>query len=133
MDLFQAKMLGKFKLLEKMQELADIDAKNLQQDLLLAIKQNPKKIIVLTHVPPFKEACMHEGKISDDEWMPYFTSKATGDVLIQIAKENASIEFLVLCGHTHSEANFQALNNLTVRAGSAEYGYPKIQEFFLDI
>lgn len=42
-------------------------------------------------------------------------------------------DFLVLCGHTHSEANFQALNNLTVRAGRAEYGYPKIQEFSLDV
>lgn len=133
MDLFQAKILGKFKLLEKMQELADIDAKNLRQDLLLAIKKNPKKIIILTHIPPFKEACMHEGKISDDEWMPYFTSKATGDALLQIATDNPSIEFLVLCGHTHSEAHYQPLNNLTVRAGKADYGYPKIQEFSLDI
>lgn len=68
-----------------------------------------------------------------DEWLPYFASKATGDVLMEIAKDNASIEFLALCGHTHSEAHYQALNNLTVRAGKAEYGYPKIQEFFLDI
>lgn len=133
MDLFQAKILGKFKLLEKMQELADIDAKNLQRDLLLAIKQNPKKIIVLTHIPPFKEACMHEGEMSDDEWIPYFTSKATGDVLMRIAKNNPATEFLVLCGHTHSEAHYQALNNLTVRAGRAEYGYPSIQEFSLEI
>lgn len=37
-----------------------------------------------------------------------FTSKATGDILMKIAMDNASIEFLVLCGHTHSEAHYQA-------------------------
>lgn len=130
MDLFQAKILSKFKLLDKMQELADIDAQNLRQDLLLAIKQNPKKIIVLTHIPPFKEACMHEGKMSDDEWLPYFTSKASGEVLMKVAQDNSIVEFLVLCGHTHSEAHYHALSNLTVKAGKAEYGYPDIQGFF---
>ena len=67
-----------------MQQLADADAMKLQNDLEQAISQNPKKIIVLTHVPPFKEACLHEGKMSDDDWLPYFSSKVMGDVLTAI-------------------------------------------------
>lgn len=35
---------------------------------------------------------------------------------------------LVLCGHTHSEANYQPLRNLMVRVGKAEYRYPEVQE-----
>ena len=68
-DLFQEKILGKYQLLEKMQQLADADAIKLQNDLKQAVSQTPKKIIVLTHVPPFKEACLHEGKISGDDWL----------------------------------------------------------------
>lgn len=33
------------------------------------------------HVPPFREASWHQGRISDDDWLPHFTCKAVGDVL----------------------------------------------------
>lgn len=130
-DLFQKKTLGKYPLLEKMQQLADEDAKSLQNDLEQAISQNPKKIIVLTHVPPFREACLHEGKISDDHWLPYFSSKVMGDVLMQLAQQNLSIDFLVLCGHTHSEATYQPIDNLTIEVGNAEYYQPVMQKMIL--
>ena len=40
-----------------------------------------RQVVVLTHVPPFRESCWHEGNISDDKWLPFFTCKAVGDVL----------------------------------------------------
>jgi len=127
-DLFQEKIIGRFQLLEKMQQLADADAMKLQADLIQAVTQEPKKVIVLTHVPPFKEACMYNGKISGEDWLPYFSSKVVGDVLIKIAEENPVIEFLVLCGHTHGEAKYQPIINLIVEAGRAEYYLPAIQK-----
>lgn len=130
-DLFQEKILGGSRLLEKMQQLADADAKLLKNDLEKAVSKSPEKIIVLTHVPPFKEACMHQGKISTDDWLPYFSSKATGDVLLKVAEENSEIDFLVLCGHTHSEAYYRPLDNLIVEAGKAEYYRPEIQKIIL--
>ncbi len=126
-DLFQAKIIGKFQLLQKMQQFADADALRLQENLCLAIKQYPRKIVILIHVPPFKEACMHEGKMSDKDWLPFFSSAIMGDILMKVASENSSIEFLVFCGHTHSEAYYQPLKNLTVEAGKAEYYYPRIE------
>lgn len=39
-------------------------------------------LLLVTHVPPFKEACWHEGRISDDDFLPHFTSQAVGDVLL---------------------------------------------------
>lgn len=127
-DLFQKKIISKTALLEKMQELADADAEKLHTDLQQALHfPGYKKIIVLTHVPPFKEACLHKGKMSDDHWLPYFSSKATGDILMKVAKENPSISFLVLSGHTHSSAEHQPLENLIVKVGSAEYYGPKIE------
>jgi predicted phosphohydrolase len=127
-DLFQKKILGKFQLVEKMQQLADSDALALNNDLMRAIEQQPKKIIVLTHVPPFKEACIHNGQITGDDWLPFFSTKAMGDLIILCARNNPSIDFLVLCGHTHSEAYYQPLTNLTVKTGKAEYYRPTIQE-----
>lgn len=130
-DLFQKKMLGRTQLLEKMQELADNDAKKLRENINEAAQQSPKTILILTHIPPFKEACMHMGLMSDDNWLPFFSSKISGDVIFNAANQYPQIEFLVLCGHTHSEAHYQPLNNLTVKAGKAEYYDPKIQDLIV--
>lgn len=128
-DLFISGFAGKYSLLDKMQELADADAKKLKDDIISSIiKYQPKKVIILTHIPPFKEACIHRGNITNDEFLPFFASKATGDVLEEIAKDNPNIEFLVLCGHTHSKAHYQPFDNLTIRAGTAEYHIPEIQD-----
>lgn len=128
-DLFQSNILGKYQLLEKMQQLADQDAQHLNIKLLNAIKNHcPKKVIILIHVPPFKEVCLHKGKISNDDFLPFFSSKITGDVLTQIAQANKEIQFLVLCGHTHSKAYWQPYENLIIKAGTAEYTKPEIQE-----
>lgn len=126
-DLLQEQILGRFQLLQKMQQLADTDAMQLQKDLELAVNQHPKKIIVLTHIPPFKEACLYMGKIRNDNWLPYLSCKAVGDVLMKIAQKSPQTDFLVLCGHTHNDASYQPLNNLLIRTGKAEYRYPEIQ------
>lgn len=130
-ELFQGKILGKHELLEKMQELADEDAAQLKIDLENAIDKKPHKVIILTHVPPFRETCLHMGEISGDEWLPYFGSKIMGEVLAQMAQKNPSIEFLVLCGHTHSEAFCRINDNLVVEVGKAEYYQPEIQKIIL--
>lgn len=127
-DLFHKKMLSRQHLLQKMQALADMDASALKNDLIQAIKQQPQKIIVLTHVPPFKEASTHMGQVSDDNYLPYYSSKAIGDVLMPIAIANPAINFLVLCGHTHSDAKYQPRTNIIVKVGKAEYYKPAIQE-----
>lgn len=127
-DLFQEKILGKYELLGKMQKLADEDALKLQSDLEHVINLNPRKIIVLTHVPPFREVCLHKGEISGDDWLPYFGSKIMGEVLAKIAQKNPKIEFLVFCGHTHCETSFHWSENLIVEVGKAEYYRPEIQK-----
>lgn len=129
-ELFKEKILGKYQLLDKMQLLADRDANLLSIDLKKALACNPKKIIVLTHVPPFKEACRYNGEISGDDWLPFFSSKASGDVLYKFAIENKNIELLVLCGHTHAHADVEILPNLKVKVGKAEYYKPEVQEVF---
>jgi predicted MPP superfamily phosphohydrolase len=107
-DLFQSSALGKYLLLEKMQQLADQDANELENSIEQAVRSyNPKKMIILIHVPPFIEVCMHEGKISSDDYLPFFSSKVTGEILMHAAENYPEIEFLALCGHTHSKGFVQ--------------------------
>lgn len=127
-DLFKQSVISKNHLLAKMQEFADFDAEKLKFDLIENINTRIKKIIILTHVPPFKEACWHKNEIGNPDWLPFFASKITGDVTLNVAQSNPSIDFLVLCGHTHSRGIYQPISNLLIKTGSAEYYYPDIQE-----
>lgn len=83
--------------------------------------------VVLTHVPPFREACWHEGHISNDNWLPHFTCKAAGDALIEAMSASSDRSMTVLCGHTHSAGEAQIAPNLRVLTGGARYGHPNVQ------
>lgn len=127
-ELFQAFLVNKSALKDQMQKLADSDAKVLEQTLSGAISPNIKNIIIATHVPPFPECCKHKDQFIDENWLPYFSSKATGDVISAIAKKHQQTNFLVLCGHTHSNALFNPYENLEIRTGKAQYYRPELQE-----
>jgi predicted MPP superfamily phosphohydrolase len=87
-------------------------------------------VIVLTHVPPFRESCWHNGAISDDDGLPFFACKAVGDVLLEIMQIYPHRQLTVLCGHTHGRGQVQILDNLRVLTGGAEYGRPEVQQIF---
>ena len=86
-----------------------------------------RHVIVLTHVPPFRSACWHEGHLSDDNWLPHFTCKAVGDALLEAMSAAPDHRMTVLCGHTHSAGEAQVLPDLRVCTGGAIYGQPVIQ------
>lgn len=128
-DLFDAKMLGRASLLTKMQQLADADSIQLKKSLIKAVtKYDCQKIIILTHVPPFDDACVYQGRKTESDFLPFFSSKAIGDVLLEMALTYEHISFLVLCGHTHASAFYSPLKNLSVLVGKAEYFKPEVQQ-----
>jgi hypothetical protein len=88
-----------------------------------------RRVIVLTHVPPYAEATWHEGRQSNGQWLPHFSCKATGDVLLAAADAYPKGELLVLCGHTHGAGEVQMRPNLRVITGGAVYGHPAVQQF----
>lgn len=112
---------------KKMNELGD-EAAEYFRKLLPQALGNYRNMLLLTHVPPFKDACWHEGHISNDEYLPHFTCKAVGDVLLGMMQEHSECKLTVLCGHTHGQGEAEVLPNLHVRTGGAEYGEPKLQE-----
>lgn len=98
------------------------------QKWLPAALADYERVVLLTHVPPFREACWHEGRISDDDWLPHFASHAPGELMREIMAAHPDKNLTVLCGHTHSPGLCRVLPNLIVKTGAAQYGDPRVQE-----
>jgi len=118
--------LRKPDLYAKLNALGDEAAEFLERCVSDAFSQR-RNVVVLTHVPPFRDACWHEGAISHDDWLPHFACKAVGDRLATLARAHPERSLTVLCGHTHSPGVARILPNLVVYTGAAEYGSPIVQ------
>jgi 3',5'-cyclic AMP phosphodiesterase CpdA len=116
-------------LLAKLNALGDEAALFLEEHARRALAQW-RNILVLTHVPPFRESCWHEGRVSSDDYLPHFACKAVGVRLAALMREHPQNNMTVLCGHTHGAGFAQILTNLSVFTGGAEYGRPELQRVF---
>lgn len=114
-------------LIAKLHELGDAAAREAATKLQSAMRVRRTTIFV-THFPPFKEACWHEGAISDDHWLPWFTCQAMGAALLDAARQHPDRRILVLCGHTHSPGQYDPAPNLRVLTGKAVYGAPEVSK-----
>lgn len=115
------------KLRDKLRALGDEAAAHFRDVLREALAEYDD-VIVLTHVPPFREACWHEGQLSDDNWTPHFVCQAAGVVLVELMEQFPDKRMTVLCGHTHSRGEAEILSNLRVLTGRARYGEPEVQQ-----
>lgn len=119
--------LDKVNLLKTLERYANEAAHHFEKVLEEAASQY-RHIVAVTHVPPFREAAWYRGKVSGDDFLPYFACKAVGDVMERVMRSNPQSRLLVLCGHTHDGGELQVLDNLRVLTGEARYGHPEIQQ-----
>jgi Icc protein len=116
-------MENRARLKEKLHYLGDQAARSLHPHLAQALDEYPE-VLLLTHVPPFHESCWYEGGLSNEDWLPGFTCRAIGDLLLAEVGRHPDRRITVLCGHTHGEGVADPLPNLHVITGGAEYGRP---------
>lgn len=114
------------KRLKTMQSLAQESVSHLQKYLPRALESH-KNVYFLTHAPPFKDACLHNGRPSSESGLPHFSSKIVGDTILEIMHDYQDRLLTVLCGHTHSQAFTRPVSNVHVYAGGAVYASPVIQ------
>lgn len=114
-------------LLAKLRALGQ-EAADYLRDTLPQALADYERVVVVVHAPPFPQACWHEGKTPqpDDPYMPHFTCKAVGDILLDLVSQHPHTQVTVLCGHTHGSGECQMLPNLHVITGGAVYGKPQI-------
>jgi len=118
--------LEKPELYRRLAALGDEGADCLGPVLDKALQSYPR-VLLLTHVPPFAEACWHEGRISNPDYLPHFASQAMGETILEVLSRYPGRELTVLCGHTHSPGVAEVRLGLTVHTGGAVYGRPEIQ------
>lgn len=119
---------GRKELKETLQKLADVDAIDLKRKVVQALTNGYKKIIIVTHVPPFAEACLYAGTKSTPSGLCFWSSKILGDTILPIAQKNPDVDFLWLSGHTHSRATYKPCENMTVKVAEAQYYFPVVEE-----
>jgi predicted MPP superfamily phosphohydrolase len=112
--------------LAMLNSLGDESASHLRK-LLTTAMESHSEVFLLTHVPPFADACWHEGRKASDDTLPHFVCKAVGDLLLELLKDASPGKCLtVLSGHTHGESEVDILPNLKVVTAKAQYGLPEI-------
>lgn len=116
-------------LFEQINRLAKEAADYVEEQVREAVKDFDT-VYIATHVPPFRENSVFKGKVSDDDWMPHFSSKTMGDVLKSVAAEYKDKNFVVLCGHSHGRAKKKVASNMVCITGKARYGKPTIADVF---
>lgn len=113
-------------LLSRLKALGDEAAAFFRETVPRALAKH-RNVYVLTHVPPFRESCWYDGRISDDAWLPHFSCRAVGEVLAGLMRNHPERHMTVLCGHTHGHGEARILPNLLVHTGGATYGRPRLQ------
>lgn len=119
--------------IELLQRLGANEARALRDRLAAA--PACEQLLVLTHVPPFPEACVYAGAPSEPGYLPWFTCVATGEALLDHARAHPEQYVRVLCGHSHGVGTFLPVANLEVRTGGwmtgeEGYGNPLVQTTF---
>jgi hypothetical protein len=117
--------LGKRRLFAKLNSLGDEAADFLERQTKRCVIGYPR-MLVLTHVPPFRDACWHEGRVSNDLYLPHFASGIVGERLVEVMRDHPQCSMTVLCGHTHGAGVAHILPNLEVHTGEAVYGRPAV-------
>jgi predicted phosphohydrolase len=125
-DLFTAQDESRRRLFSVMAQRTDSLVAELAIQMEAILRQDPRVVIIATHVPPYREAAFYKGEHSDNQFAPFFSSQAMGELLTKVASENEQTRFLTLCGHTHGSGRYQARTNLEVVTGAARYGAPDL-------
>jgi len=111
----------------RLNRLGDESARCLATRLKEALAEFPQ-VVLVTHVPPFAETAWYDGRRSDDQWLPFFSCGAVGEMLRQTMRDHPDRRLLVLCGHTHGRGECRILDNLRVLTGGVEGAVPAIQQ-----
>lgn len=114
----------------KLHQIAADLTGQLKKDLEAAIAAGYKKIIAITHVPPFWKGSFHQGKVQDADWAVHFVCKTAGDMLESVMSKNPDCHLDVWSGHTHGYGEVDILSNLHAVNGAAVYKKPKPQKAY---
>lgn len=123
--IYEFKNKSQDKIIELARQLSHEGVVHLQKGVKEAFRY-AKKIIVVSHVPPYAAAHVHNGRQGSADEVAWFTSKLLGDMLTQASIAFPDRHIISLSGHTHGQFENKMARNLEVLVGGAEYGTPTL-------
>ncbi len=114
---------------ERMRELGEASACHFRKVLPYALASY-RHVYAATHVPPFVEAAIYNGKLCGRNHRPFYTNVSAGGVIRPIGNRFPRKRLTVLCGHTHHAAHVNVSANVEVFAGRVRPGHPRPQVVF---
>jgi 3',5'-cyclic-AMP phosphodiesterase len=102
-----------------MQKKADLASRRLEtqiRKLGAEADASHLHIIIVTHAPPFEEACLYQGHATDPYYIPHFSNIGMGQMLEKVTRD-VGCRVSVLCGHTHHEHRININNKIGVWVG----------------
>ena len=131
-EIDELKGLSKENRLHRMEDLSGQSVQHLKKLLLKALADHDT-VFLLTHYPPYEEACLYEGQHSGKEWLPFFVNLSLGKMLSAMMLNHEDKQLSIYCGHSHHAAFYSPIPNISVEVGHAEYGKPRAQKpIFID-
>ena len=102
------------------QTMAQSSASLIEERLLKALDDH-KTVYVLTHFPPWKEACRSYGTFMEKLWLPYNTNQILGETIEKIMANHKKKRVVVLAGHTHEACHIRVRSNIECIVARASY------------
>jgi len=129
LDMVRALGFGSRHLFALLFELGQESAAHITKNVREAARRGARRVLILTHVPPFLEASYFRGRPSVPTHAPFYVNKGLGDALLELSSELPRVRLEVFAGHTHGAREHRVSDNLVVRVGHARYGrQPVYQE-----
>lgn len=126
LDMIRALELGSRHLFELLLELGRASADHVRESVRQAVRRGARRVLVITHVPPFLESSYFRGRPSDPRSAPFYVNRSLGEALLELSSERPDVQLDVFAGHTHGARVHRAADNLVVRVGRARYGSPPV-------
>jgi predicted phosphohydrolase len=102
-------------------DLADEGVMHIRQGIDAALAEGHRRIVVLSHIPPFEESHYHGALQGSPSAQPWFTCRSLGDLLLSYADAWHDVNFTLLSGHTHTPRRHSPKKNLQVFVAGARY------------
>lgn len=112
--------------IDQARKLASEGAQHIHDGIKQAVVRKHSEVVIVTHFPPFAQACVYRGQPTGAGHLPFYSSMVVGDVLRDAANAFPNVKFTVLCGHTHGKTTYQYAPNMICHTAGADYGTPSV-------
>lgn len=120
-------MISEFRKLSSFEEkiqygrrLAEESTERLKIKLERALREY-QTVYIITHMPPYEEACRGKGTDTEEFWLSYNVNFTMGKMIENVMNNRDTQNVVVIAGHSHVPAIVQVAHNIECLVQSGKY------------